>query len=293
MDDTDEIQGEVLRTVKLSEREFTRLSEYIECELGIKMPPGKKTLLESRLQKRLKLLGFKTFKDYCEFLFSPEGAEHEVVNMIDVVTTNKTDFFREPDHFEFLFQTALPELVKTFGAGVKKTFIVWSAGCSTGEEPYTLAMILTEFGARYPGFGFDFLIIGTDISSRVVEAAARGVYKEDRIEPVPLEMRRKYILRSKDREKGMVRVAHEIRSRVRFRRLNFMDSDYGFREPIDVLFCRNVFIYFDKETQETLLRKLVNTLRVGGFFFIGHSESLSGFDLPLARVAPSVYRKVE
>lgn len=292
MDDMDEMQGEALRSVRLSEREFTRLSEYIESELGIKMPEGKKTLLESRLQKRLRALGYRSFKDYCDFLFSPKGADVELVNMIDVVTTNKTDFFREPDHFEFLFQTALPELVKNFGAGVKKTFIVWSAGCSTGEEPYTIAMILSEFGTRYPGFGFDFLIIGTDISTRVVEAAARGVYKEDRIEPVPLDMRRKYILRSKDREKGLVRVSSEIRSRVRFRRLNFMDSDYGFREPIDVLFCRNVFIYFDKETQETLLRKLVNTLRTGGFLFIGHSESLSGFDLPLARVAPSVYRKV-
>ncbi|MBI5562170.1 MAG: protein-glutamate O-methyltransferase [Deltaproteobacteria bacterium] len=278
---------------KMSERDFRRLSEYIEAELGIKMPLAKKQLLESRLLKRLRALGLDTYGEYCDYLFSQEGQGKEIVTMIDLVTTNKTDFFREPDHFDYLFNTALPELVRSYGAGVRKTLVVWSAGCSTGEEPYTIAMVMSEFAERYPGFGFDFTILATDISTRVVETAARGVYGADRIAPIPEEMRRKYLLRSKDRQKGLFRVAPELRGRVRFRRLNFMDEDFGFREPLDVIFCRNVIIYFDKETQERLLQRFCENLRPGSFIFLGHSETLTGFDVPLERVAPSVYRRLE
>jgi len=278
--------------VKLTDSDFRRLSEYIESQLGIKMPRTKKQLLESRLLKRLRALGMGSYVEYCEYLFSPEGHEHEIVTMIDLVTTNKTDFFREPDHFDYLFNTALPELVKSYGAGVRKTLMVWSAGCSTGEEPYTLAMIMSEFAERYPGLGFDYTILATDISTRVVDAAAKGIYSAERVAPVPEPMRKKYLLRSKNREQALVRVVTELRERVRVRRLNFMDDEFGFREPLDIIFCRNVIIYFDKETQERLLQKFCDNLKPGCYIFLGHSETLSGFDVPLERVAPSVYRKL-
>lgn len=281
------------RVMKLTEKDFRLLSVYIESELGIKMPPAKKQLLESRLLKRLRVLGMGSYAEYCKYLFSSEGREQEIVTMIDLVTTNKTEFFREPDHFDYLFSTALPELVRNYGAGIKKTLMAWSAGCSTGEEPYTIAMVMSEFGTRYPGFGFDYTILATDISTRVVETAARGVYPLERVKPVPEEMKKKYLLRSKNRERELVRIVPELRERVRFRRLNFMDSDFGFREPLDIIFCRNVIIYFDKDTQERLLQKFCEYLKPGSFIFLGHSETLTGFDVPLERVAPSVYKRLE
>lgn len=278
--------------IKLTDKDFRRLSEYIEETLGIKMPTAKKQLLESRLLRRLRALKLASYTEYCEYLFSPEGHEKEITTMIDLITTNKTDFFREPDHFDYLFNTALPELVKSYGSGVKKSLMVWSAGCSTGEEPYTIAMIMSEFGERYPGLGFDYTILATDISTRVVEVAARGIYSMERVAPVPDSMRKKYLLRSKDRSAELVRIIPQLRERVRFRRLNFMDEDFGFREPMDIIFCRNVIIYFDKEMQERLLQKFCDAIRPGCYIFLGHSETLAGFDVPLERVAPSVYRKL-
>lgn len=276
----------------MSPEDFQRLSEFIESELGIQMPASKKTMLESRLQKRLRVLGLQTFSEYCDYLFSQDGIDSELVHMVDMVTTNKTDFFREPGHFDYLVQTALPELVKSHGAGIMRTFTVWSAGCSTGEEPYTLAMVLSEFAERYPGLGFQFVVLATDISSRVLEVARRGIYSEDRIVPIPMSLRKKYLLRGKDKNRGVVRIVPELRSLVRFRRLNFMEGDFGMREPLDIIFCRNVFIYFDKPTQERLLGRFCRHVVPGGYIFIGQSETIGGMDLPLNRVNPSVYRKI-
>lgn len=255
------------------------------------MPASKKTMLTSRLQKRLRALGLHSFKDYCDYLFSPGGVEHELIHMIDLTTTNKTDFFRESTHFDFLVQTAVPDLLKNSGSGVRKPLSIWSAGCSTGEEPYTLCMVLHEFAQRFPGLDFGYSILATDISSRVLETARRGIYSEERVEPIPVELRRRYLLRSKDKRNGLVRIVPELREHVHFRRVNFMDEDFGFRENFDIIFCRNVIIYFDKETQERLFRKFASYMNVGSYLFIGHSETLSGFDVPLTKVAPTIYRK--
>lgn len=276
----------------MSGKDFRRLSEFIESELGIRTPPAKKNMIESRLQKRLRKLGLGSFTEYCDYLFSEHGMEAELAHMVDMVTTNKTDFFREPCHFDFLVQKALPELIKSQGAGVMKRLVVWSAGCSTGEEPYTMAIVLSEFAERYPGLGFRFLILATDISGRVLEIAKRAVYEEERAAPVPAPLRKKYLLRGKDANRGLVRMVPELRSLVRFRRLNFMEGDFDMREPVDIIFCRNVFIYFDKCTQEQILQRFCRHLSPGGFIFIGQSETLHGMDLPLDRVAPSVYRKI-
>ncbi|NOZ68638.1 MAG: protein-glutamate O-methyltransferase [Deferribacteres bacterium] len=276
--------------VRLSDKDFRRLSEFIQNECGIRMPDSKKILLESRLQKRLRHLGLSSFSAYCDYLFSPAGLENEVVHMIDVVTTNKTDFYREPRHFEYLVRKALPELMTKSGAGINRNLMVWSAGCSTGEEPYTLAMVLSEFAKKSPGLNFRYLILATDISTRALEKAKRGIYEEERVTPVPLEMKKKYLLRGKNKNRGLVRIVPELRALVKFRRLNFLE-DFKMREYMDIIFCRNVIIYFERHTQEMLLNKFCRRLCTGGYLFIGHSETLSGLDLPLVQIEPTVYRK--
>jgi len=276
-------------TSGMTDRDFQRLGAFIYDQCGIKMPPSKKTILEARLQRRLRGLSLTSFGEYCEYLFSPRGMEEELVPMIDLVTTNKTDFFREPAHFDFLRENCLPEMADAGGGGFRKKLTVWSAGCSTGEEPYTLAMVLSEFADAHPGF--QYLVIATDISTRVLETAALGVYGTDKIGPVPPAMKRKYLLRSRDKADGLVRVVPELRARVKFRRLNFMDGDFGMREPMDVIFCRNVIIYFDKPTQEKLLNRFCRHLAPGGYVFLGHSETLFGLDVPLVQAAPTIYRK--
>lgn len=264
------------------------LGEYIQTEYGIKMPPAKKTMLESRLQKRLRLLGMDSFKDYLTFVFSPEGMEQELVHMVDAVTTNKTDFFREPSHFEYLVDRVLPDLVERTGAGLRRPLVIWSAGCSTGEEPYTLAMVLAEYALKVQGFKFQ--ILASDISTQVLERASMAIYDEEKVAPVPPSMRKRYLLRSKDRDKRRVRIVPELRATLSFRRINFME-DFGMREQMDIIFCRNVIIYFDRQTQERLLRRFGDHLHPGGYLFMGHSETLSGLALPYVPVAPTVYRK--
>ena len=270
---------------KMTDADFRRFSEFITAESGIKMPLTKKTMLEARLQKRLRALGLGSHRDYCEFLFSPEGMERELAQLIDVVTTNTTHFFREPKHFEILSQQVAPDIFRRKNGG---RAAIWSAGCSTGEEPYTLAMVLSEFAAQNPGFAFS--ILATDISTQVLQQAQRAVYPEDRIEGIPQEYKRKYLLRSKDRTRRLVRMGPELRRLIQFRRLNFM-NDFDFRDLQDVIFCRNVVIYFDRGTQEQLFKRFCGKLAPGGYLFIGHSESLTGMDLPLVPVAPTVYRK--
>lgn len=269
----------------MDDRIFGRLSEFIMAELGIKMPASKKTLLEARLQKRLRELGMNSHEEYCEYLFSPRGMEDELVNLVDVVTTNTTDFFREPKHFDLLTNKVLPALTARNPRGLR----IWSAGCSSGEEPYTLAMVLCEY-ARASG-GLDFRILGTDISTRVLRTAVRAVYAEAKIGPIPAELRRRYLLRSKDHTRRLVRIGPEAREHVRFRRLNFME-EFSFNEHLDIIFCRNVVIYFDRRTQEALFSRFCRKLAVGGYLFIGHSESLAGMNLPLEPVAPTVYKRI-
>ena len=282
-----ENQGFEHSMVSMSSREFASLSRFIYEQCGIKMPEGKKTMLEGRLQKRLRVLGMKSFAQYLDYLFQPDGNNDELVQMIDHVTTNKTDFFREPDHFDYLQNKVLPEWWTKYGT---RRLMMWSAGCSTGQEPYTLAMVLQEFAAGRPGF--DFQILATDISTRVLEQAKGAVYSEELLAPLPSVLKTKYVLRSKDRQSGLVRIVPELRARVKFRRLNFLDGDFGLREPLDIIFCRNVIIYFDRQTQARLLQRFFTHMRAGAYIFMGHSETLSGLDVPLVSVAPTVYRKI-
>jgi chemotaxis protein methyltransferase CheR len=271
----------------LSARDYQRLSELIYTQCGIHLAPEKQGMLESRLRKRLRSLNMNSSSQYCSYVLAQGGRPEELPHLIDVVTTNKTDFFRESRQFDYLIQTALPTLESD--AGARRAVRVWSAGCSTGEEPYTLAMVLSEHAERTRGFSFRLL--ATDISTVVLEQARRAVFKAEVVQPVPADLRRKYLLRSKDRESRLFRVVPELRGLIEFRRLNLMDSDFGIAEPVDVIFCRNVIIYFDVPTRAKLLQRFSRQLRPGGYLFLGHSETLHGLDVPLAPAGPMVYRK--
>ncbi|MFZ0633376.1 MAG: protein-glutamate O-methyltransferase [Acidobacteriaceae bacterium] len=270
----------------LSERNFNRLSAFVYEEAGIRLGPEKRTMLEARLRRRLHSLHLDSYSRYCDYLFTPEGRREEVVPFIDVVTTNKTDFFREPGHFTFLTTQALPEMA---ARAEGRPLLVWSAGCSSGEEPYTLAIVLSEYAETHPGFRFR--ILATDISTRVLDKAQRGIYTAENVEPVPPALRRKYLMRSREPGSDQVRVVPELRQLVEFRRLNFMDADYGLTGPVDAIFCRNVIIYFDRATQEAILRKLARQLAPHGYLFVGHSETLHDMQLPLSAIGPALYRK--
>src|SRR6056297_2912975 len=185
-----------LYSAKMTDSEFRRLSKFITEYAGIKMPDVKKVMLQSRLQKRLRHLGMTSYKEYIDFVFSETGLQNEIIHMLDVVSTNKTDFFREPVHFEFLEKHVLPEYIRQFP--VSRQMKIWSAGCSSGEEVYTIAMSLSESKENYPGF--DYRILGTDISTDILQRALNAVYKEEKVETVPVKLKKKYLLRSKDRK---------------------------------------------------------------------------------------------
>jgi chemotaxis protein methyltransferase CheR len=274
----------------MTDREFRRLSEFISAECGIKMPHTKKVMLETRLRKRLKNHEMGSFREYCDYLFSSDGMKNELIHMIDVVTTNKTDFFREPTHFEYIIQKVLPMLIETYGAGFKRKLFTWSVGCSTGEEPYSLAMVLSEFAENHPGFRFE--ILSTDISTRVLDSAYCGIYKEEKIACIPAYLKKKYFLMSRDRARGLVRVIPELREMITFKRLNLMQEDFKIRDRMDIILFRNVLIYFDKQTQEIVLNRLCNHLRPQGYLFVGHSETLTGLSVPsLQHENPTIYRR--
>jgi chemotaxis protein methyltransferase CheR len=235
----------------------------------------------------MRSLELHSYADYCGYLFSQRGQAEEMVPFLDVVTTNKTDFFREPSHFDYLTKTALPKL----GAdcGLLRPLLVWCAGCSTGEEAYTLAMVLSQYALAHPGFRFK--ILATDLCTRVLEKANLAIYKSEAVDPVPTDLRRKYFVRSRDRNTNLVRVVPELRDLVEFHRLNFMESEYAIGAQADVIFCRNVIIYFDRPTQEQVLQKLARCLTPNGHLFLGHSETLHGLNVPLVPVAPALYKK--
>lgn len=282
---------EGLPDTKMPDEAFCRLSQLIHRECGIHLPLTKKALLEGRLRKRLRKLDMKSFEDYCDLLLSPEGRRSELFSMIDAVTTNKTDFLREGHQFEYLTNVVLCEWMKENGSTPGRKLKAWSSACSSGEEPYTLAMVLAEYAAQHPMMFHFSTISATDISTRVLEKARLGIYEHEKIKPLPMAWRRKYLLKSKDPEMKLVKIAPEIRCLVDFRRLNLMDDDYGIAEPIDVVFCRNVMIYFDRSGQERVIRKIYEHMAPGGYLFMGHAETLNHMEVPFVMEAPSIYRK--
>jgi chemotaxis protein methyltransferase CheR len=264
--------------------DFEQLAAFILSATGIQLPPAKKTMVEGRLRRRVRALGLASLSDYCRLVFEAEDSNDEAVHLIDAITTNKTDFFREPAHFDFLARTALPE-VAADGRPAK----LWSAACSIGAEPYTLAMVLSDFALSHPAFHFS--ILASDISTAVLAKAARAVFPEEMIEPVPMHMRRRYLLRSNDPAKSTVRMTSEIRRLVRFSRINLVEDKYPVDRDLDVIFCRNILIYFDKETQRAVLLQLCSHIRPGGYLILGHTDSLAGMSLPVEWLGNSIFRR--
>lgn len=269
----------------LGDRDFDRLSALINRVAGIKMPRNKVLMLEGRLRRRVRAKGLATIAQYCNWLFTGTNLDGEIVYLINAVTTNKTDFFREPRHFDFLVNSVLPDLAAKGRASIR----AWSAACSTGAEPYTMAMLLDAFARDSQGP--DFGILATDLDTEVLEIARRGVFAGEMVKPVPPVLRQRYVLQALGAGRTEVRMAPSLRSAIGFARLNLMDERYPVGEPMDLIFCRNVLIYFDRPTQERVVRRLVSCLRPGGYLFLGHSESITGIDLPLVPVANTVFRR--
>ncbi|MBT1700655.1 chemotaxis protein CheR [Fulvivirgaceae bacterium PWU4] len=271
--------------IKMDDESFLRLSSYVTREYGIKLPKSKLSMLESRLNKKVKSLGMTSYKQFLEYLFSEEGKQAELFHVIDLITTNKTDFFREPDHFKFLSGNFLPDWVQHEQG---RQLRIWSAGCSTGEEPYTLLMVMEEFRRRYPQLNYS--IHASDVSMRVIQSAFQGIFTMDKIGVVPPEMKRNYFLRSK-LQPDLVRVKPEYRKKISYKRINLVDESFGLNcFDYDIIFCRNVLIYFDKATQERIIRKFASHLSRGGLLFIGHSESMMGMDVPFRQLKPTIYQ---
>lgn len=273
---------------RLKSDDFTRLGNLIQQHSGIRMPAGKLTMMEGRLRRRVRALNLPSIQDYCRYLFDHGQLEQELPSLIDVITTNKTDFFREPSHFTHLMGDGLAHLGKLpHRPGRDRPLKVWSAACSVGAEPYTLAMILQDHARATRDFRFQ--IYATDICTDVLDKARDAVYPEEMIAPVPPDLARRYFRRSRDRVRPTVRLVPEIRQSVRFGHLNLMDDGYAMDTDMDVIFCRNILIYFDKENQGSVIRKLCGHLRSGGYLFVGHSETLAGLGLPLRQIATSTF----
>jgi chemotaxis protein methyltransferase CheR len=273
-------------TLHLTSAGFTRLARYITTELGIKMPDSKISMIQSRLMRRVRELGLQSVEEYGNYLFSARH-EDERDHFINAITTNKTDFFREQEHFSYLTATALPLLAAIGETNYCQTKI-WSAACSTGEEPYTLAIVLNEY-ARLNA-GANFRILATDVSTRVLEKARQAIYSAEQAAAIPAELRKKYLLQSRDGDSNLVRITPELRKTISFHRLNLISDDYQINDRFDVVFLRNVLIYFDRIVQEAVVNHICRYLNPGGYLFVGHSESLSELRIPVRRVHTSVFQ---
>lgn len=273
----------------LKDRELKRVASFIGSEVGIQLPESKRTLVEGRLRKRLRALGFSDFGTYLDYVLESDEGELEKLQLIDVITTNKTHFYREPEHFDYLIKKAIPELDHNRKTDSRRQLNIWSAGCSTGEEAYTLCIELSEAAERY---NFIFKILATDISHSCLSKASRGVYTERQAESIPLEFRKKYLLRSRNTHEALVQMGPELRQKIQFKSLNLMDKLFNVPDRMDAIFCRNVMIYFNNQLREELIGRFESQLVAGGYLFVGHSESLNGIKTSLKQVAPMVYRKV-
>ena len=274
---------------RLHERHFVKLARLVEDHTGIRLPPGKRTMVEGRLRKRMRALGFHTLADYGKAIFEDGKLDEEFGHLVDCVTTNKTDFFRELEHFNFLRERAIPSVLESRrGGGAPMKF--WSAAASIGAEAYTIAMVAGDvLGLN----GNRFSVLGTDISTEVIAQAKRAVYPLSMAGVIPSSLQQRYVMRAVDDARQEVRIVPEIRRFVRFQHLNLMDDRYPVDRDFDVIFCRNVLIYFSKRTQDDVLRRLSNHLRKGGFLILGHSESLAGNEQSaLRQIAPTIFRRV-
>jgi chemotaxis protein methyltransferase CheR len=280
------------RQPELSDAEYQSIATFVHKESGINLMDGKKELVRARLAKRITQLQYKDFKSYFKFIMGDPSGE-EMVFLLDALATNLTSFWREPQHFDFMAKTMLPELEqkrkKPGGGGARLR--IWSCACSSGEEPYTIAMVVMD-KCPYFGHGGDFRILATDLSTKVLNIAKRAEYGPESVKNIPPGALHTYLTKVPHERGGdHWRIQDSVRKIVSFRRFNLMDPP-PIRHSLDCIFCRNVFIYFDRPTINSIVLKFHKILELGGYLFIGHSESLSGLTHPFQYVAPCIYRKV-
>jgi chemotaxis protein methyltransferase CheR len=280
---TKRFEGSLMFSAELKDIDYERISRLVYEQCGINLHEGKRELVRARLGKRLREGKFKSFGDYYHYVTTDEGTD-ELICMIDSISTNLTYFFREESHYHTL-QKITPDLSSSIGR--RKTLWLWSAGCSTGEEPYSLAMTILEAAN---GSMIDAKIVATDISTKVLRTAVAGVFHKDKLKNVSDTIRSKYFQTGRGEYEGLYRIKKYVSEMIQFSRFNLMEippPNYQF----DVIFCRNVMIYFDKQTQSALVKRFYNCLNDGGYLFVGHSESLTGLHHNLKYIEPSVYRK--
>ena len=282
----------VIQQPELTDAEYQTIANFVHKESGINLLDGKKELVRARLTKRISQLEMKNFKTYFQHVMADKSGD-ELVFLLDALATNLTSFWREPQHFDFMAKTLIPELEakRRSQRGGGPRLRIWSAACSSGEEPYTIAMVVLE-KSPYFASGGDFRILATDLSTKVLNIAKRGQYGSESAKHIPASCLTRFMVRQ-EAEKGYIyAIKPEVRRLISFRRFNLMDP-MPFKGPMDLIFCRNVMIYFDRETISDLIAKFHNLLEMGGYLFIGHSESLSGLTHKFQYVAPCIYRRVQ
>ncbi len=262
---------------------FGAFKEIVYREAGIKLSDLKKALLKARLSKRLRALGLNSYREYHRYLM--ENYDDELIEFVNAITTNKTEFFREQRHFDYMREFCLPE----FERRGKRELRIWSAGCSTGEEPYTIAMVLSEYFENRKGM--DIKILATDIDTTVVGKGIAGVYPLEQVKDIEISILKKYFKRGSGDNEGLFMAKDCLKRMIQFRRLNLLDSGYPMKKKFDIIFCRNVIIYFDKRTQEKLFERLSDYLDEDGYLFIGHSENITGISNRFDLIGHTIYRR--
>jgi len=273
--------------IPLRLHEFSLLSKFITKNYGIKLPESKTVLLQNRLQKNIKQLNLSSFEQYVNYLLSDYAKAEDLQSMVDAITTNKTDFFRELHHFTFLETEGLRSYLDQTHI---RNLNIWSAGSSSGEEAYSIAITLQEFSNNQNKI--DFQILATDISFSMLEKAEKAIFDDQSIAEIPIPIKHKYFQKGKNEYQNKARVVNEIRKKVNFSYLNLIQINEMPNKNFDIIFCRNTLIYFDRETQYNILNQLCKRLNYGGYLFLGHSESIIGLDLPLLHIRPTIYRKI-
>jgi chemotaxis protein methyltransferase CheR len=273
----------------LKDGDFHRLSKYVYETAGINLHKGKKELVKARLGKIIRQREFQSFGQYYEHVIN-DTSGHELTILLDSISTNLTYFFREPQHFKLLTGKALPEVMRRKETSRNKVLRFWSAGCSSGEEAYSIAIAVQE--ALTDVHTWQVKILASDLSTKVLARADAGIYDEKKLKAIPYELKRKYFQKGNNSWKGYFRAKKDLRNMITFSRLNFMEN-FHFAEPFDLIFCRNVMIYFDNPIKEIIVGKLFRYLAVGGYLFIGHAESLTGLKHRFRYIQPSLYQKME
>jgi chemotaxis protein methyltransferase CheR len=269
--------------INITDQEFNQLSQYIKAKYGIKLGPEKKALVLGRLRSVLAEKNFTNFTDYYNYVIADKTGDADLT-LVNVITTNHTFFMREISHFHYFTETVLPYLSKS---SKNKDMRVWSAGCSTGEEPYTLTMLINDFFGVHKQ-SWDTRILATDLSVKVLDAARKGMYRNEELAALPAKWRSLYFQRI-DSEHSVI--SQLIKEEVIFRQFNLMSEVFPFKKKFHVIFCRNVMIYFDQKTKDELIEKFYEFTEPGGYLFIGHSESLNRENCRYQYIMPAVYRK--